>query len=363
MSFIEMKNVCKRYAGADKNSVTDFNLSIEKGEFIAFVGPSGCGKSTTLRMIAGFEEITSGDLYINGNHMNTVLPRDRGISMVFQNYALYPHMTVEKNISYGLKNMKVPKDEINRKVDWAIDVLGLSEYRYRKPKNLSGGQRQRVALGRAIVKNQELFLMDEPLSNLDAKLRVSMRAEISRLHRELGSTTIYVTHDQVEAMTMADRIVIMKDGIIQQVGKPMDLYEHPANKFVAGFIGSPQMNFYDVNVKGNTVVFSDGSSIDLPDSVMSHLAGKEGEFIGIRGEDIKVDAQNIDLYEKNKMVATVENVEIMGNENNIYFNFANTQTIARVSKYEISKPGDTIDFVFIPSRIHFFDKQTEKSLF
>lgn len=251
MSFIEMKNVCKRYAGAEKNSVTDFNLSIEKGEFIAFVGPSGCGKSTTLRMIAGFEEITSGDLYINGNRMNTVLPRDRGISMVFQNYALYPHMTVEKNISYGLKNMKVPKDEINRKVDWAIDVLGLSEYRYRKPKNLSGGQRQRVALGRAIVKNQELFLMDEPLSNLDAKLRVSMRTEISRLHRELGSTTIYVTHDQVEAMTMADRIVIMKDGIIQQVGKPMDLYEHPANKFVAGFIGSPQMNFYDVNVKGN----------------------------------------------------------------------------------------------------------------
>ena len=228
-----------------------------------------------------------------------VLPRDRGISMVFQNYALYPHMTVEKNISYGLKNMKVPKDEINRKVDWAIDVLGLSEYRYRKPKNLSGGQRQRVALGRAIVKNQELFLMDEPLSNLDAKLRVSMRTEISRLHRELGSTTIYVTHDQVEAMTMADRIVIMKDGIIQQVGKPMDLYEHPANKFVAGFIGSPQMNFYDVNVKGNTVVFSDGSSIDLPDSVVSHLAGKEGEFIiGIRGEDIKVDAQNIDLYKK-----------------------------------------------------------------
>lgn len=214
------------------------------------------------------------------------------------------------------------------------------------------------------MKNQELFLMDEPLSNLDAKLRVSMRAEISRLHRELGSTTIYVTHDQVEAMTMADRIVIMKDGIIQQVGKPMDLYEHPANKFVAGFIGSPQMNFYDVNVKGNTVVFSDGSSIDLPDSVMSHLAGKEGEFIiGIRGEDIKVDAQNMDLYKENKMFATVENVEIMGNENNLYFNFANTQTIARVSKYEISKPGDTIDFVFIPSRIHFFDKQTEKSLF
>ena len=196
MSFIEMKNICKKYAGADKNSVTDFSLSVEEGEFIAFVGPSGCGKSTTLRMIAGFEEITSGDFYIDGKRMNAVLPRDRGISMVFQNYALYPHMTVEKNISYGLKNMKVPAAEIKKKVDWAIDILGLSEYRYRKPKNLSGGQRQRVALGRAIVKDQKLFLMDEPLSNLDAKLRVSMRSEISKLHRQLGSTTIYVTHDQ-----------------------------------------------------------------------------------------------------------------------------------------------------------------------
>jgi multiple sugar transport system ATP-binding protein len=189
-----------------------------------------------------------------GKCVNEVAPADRGISMVFQNYALYPHMTVEKNISYGLKNMKVPADEIKKKVDWAIDILGLEEYRYRKPKNLSGGQRQRVALGRAIVKDQKVFLMDEPLSNLDAKLRVSMRNEISKLHRNLGSTTIYVTHDQVEAMTMADRIVIMKDGVIQQVGKPMDLYEHPVNKFVAGFIGSPQMNFYDVKVDGKKSV-------------------------------------------------------------------------------------------------------------
>lgn len=212
MSFVELKNVCKKYDNTDKNAVTDFNLQIEEKEFIAFVGPSGCGKSTTLRMIAGFEEITSGDLYIDGKRMNETAPKDRGISMVFQNYALYPHMTVEKNISYGLKNMKVPADEIKKKVDWAIDILGLEEYRYRKPKNLSGGQRQRVALGRAIVKNQKLFLMDEPLSNLDAKLRVSMRNEISKLHRNLGSTTIYVTHDQVEAMTMADRIVIMKAG-------------------------------------------------------------------------------------------------------------------------------------------------------
>lgn len=364
MSFIELKNVCKKYAGAEKNSVTDFNLSIEEGEFIAFVGPSGCGKSTTLRMIAGFEEITSGDFYIDGKRMNTVLPRDRGISMVFQNYALYPHMTVEKNISYGLKNMKVPAAEIKKKVDWAIDILGLSEYRYRKPKNLSGGQRQRVALGRAIVKDQKLFLMDEPLSNLDAKLRVSMRSEISKLHRELGSTTIYVTHDQVEAMTMADRIVIMKDGVIQQAGKPMELYEHPANKFVAGFIGSPQMNFYNVNVKGDTVTFENGNSIVIPDSVISKLAGRQGELIlGIRGEDIKLDPQNLDIYKNNKMSATVDSVEVMGNENNLYFNFGGTQSIARVSKYEISQPGDEIDFVFIPSRIHFFDKQTEESLF
>ena len=348
MSFIEMKNICKKYAGADKNSVTDFSLSVEEGEFIAFVGPSGCGKSTTLRMIAGFEEITSGDFYIDGKRMNAVLPRDRGISMVFQNYALYPHMTVEKNISYGLKNMKVPAAEIKKKVDWAIDILGLSEYRYRKPKNLSGGQRQRVALGRAIVKDQKLFLMDEPLSNLDAKLRVSMRSEISKLHRQLGSTTIYVTHDQVEAMTMADRIVIMKDGVIQQVGKPMDLYEHPANKFVAGFIGSPQMNFYEVKVAGNTMTFSDGSKMQLPESVVTSLNGRQGTLVlGIRGEDIKLDPQNLDLYKDNIMSATVDSVEVMGNENNLYFNFGGTASVARVSKYEISKPGDTIDFAFL----------------
>lgn len=364
MSFIEMKNICKKYAGADKNSVTDFNLNIEEKEFIAFVGPSGCGKSTTLRMIAGFEEITSGELKIGGRVMNETAPRDRGIAMVFQNYALYPHMTVEKNISYGLKNMKVPADEIKKKVDWAVKILGLEEYRKRKPKNLSGGQRQRVALGRAIVKNQKVFLMDEPLSNLDAKLRVSMRNEISKLHRELGSTTIYVTHDQVEAMTMADRIVIMKDGIVQQVGKPMELYEHPINKFVAGFIGSPQMNFYDVTVNGNTVQFADGSKITLPENTIAKLGGKkDGLILGIRGEDIKLDAQNLDLYKDSVQHAVVENTEVMGNENNLYFNFGGVNTVARVSKYEISQIGDRIDFVFSPARIHFFDKTTEESLF
>lgn len=360
MSFIELKHIDKQYAGADKKSVTDFNLEIEQGEFIAFVGPSGCGKSTTLRMIAGFEDITDGELFIDGRKMNEAAPRDRGIAMVFQNYALYPHMTVEKNISYGLKNMKVPAGEIKKKVDWAIQILGLEEYRYRKPKNLSGGQRQRVALGRAIVKNQKVFLMDEPLSNLDAKLRVSMRNEISKLHRELGSTTIYVTHDQVEAMTMADRIVIMKDGVIQQVGKPMELYEHPANKFVAGFIGSPQMNFYDVVLNGDTVTFQTGEKITVPASVISKLHGKQGEMIlGIRGEDIKLDEQNLSVYSKEKQQAVVENTEVMGNENNLYFTFGGSPSVARVSKYEISQIGDSIEFVFMPSRMHFFDKKTE----
>ena len=360
MSFIEFKHIGKKYAGAEHKSVDDFNLNIEEKEFIAFVGPSGCGKSTTLRMIAGFEEITEGDLYIDGKRVNETAPRDRGIAMVFQNYALYPHMTVEKNIGYGLKNMKMPADQIKKKVDWAIDILGLQEFRYRKPKNLSGGQRQRVALGRAIVKNQKVFLMDEPLSNLDAKLRVSMRTEISKLHREMGATTIYVTHDQVEAMTMADRIVIMKEGVIQQVGKPMELYDHPVNKFVAGFIGSPQMNFFDVTLKGNEVTFEDGNKLMLPETILKKLNGKEGEMtLGIRGEDLKMDAQNLELYKENKMKAVITDTEVMGNENNLYFQFGGCQAVARVSKYEISQVGDEIEFVFMPSKIRFFDKETE----
>ena len=359
MSFIEFKNVCKRYPGSDKDTVENLNLNIEEKEFIAFVGPSGCGKSTTLRMIAGFEEITGGELFIDGKKMNEVAPRDRGIAMVFQNYALYPHMTVEKNIGYGLKNMKMPADEIRKKVDWAIEMLGLEEYRYRKPKNLSGGQRQRVALGRAIVKNQKLFLMDEPLSNLDAKLRVSMRTEISKIHRELGATTIYVTHDQVEAMTMADRIVIMKEGVIQQVGRPMELYDHPVNQFVAGFIGSPQMNFFDVTVENDTVKFSDGNSITLSEGTAKKLKGRQGQMtLGIRGEDIKVDAQNMDINDGNRLHAVITDTEVMGNENNLYFSFGGAQAVARVSKYEISQIGDRIDFVFMPSKMHFFDKET-----
>lgn len=362
MSFIEFKNICKCYPGSDKNTVDNFNLEINQKEFIALVGPSGCGKSTTLRMIAGFEEISSGDLYIDGKRVNEIAPKDRGISMVFQNYALYPHMTVEKNIGYGLKNMKVPADEIKKKVDWAIDILGLEPYRTRKPKNLSGGQRQRVALGRAIVKNSQVFLMDEPLSNLDAKLRVSMRTEISKLHRTLGATTIYVTHDQVEAMTMADRIVIMKDGVVQQVGKPMELYEHPVNQFVAGFIGSPQMNFFSVTLKDNLVTFADGNTMTLPDSIAHRLTDKQGRLtLGIRGEDVKLDSQNLELQKNNIQHATINNTEVMGNENNLYFEFGGSQAVARVSKYEISQVGDDIEFVFVPSKIHFFDPDTGKS--
>ncbi len=360
MSFIEFKNITKKYKGNDKNSVTDFTLDVDKKEFIAFVGPSGCGKSTTLRMMAGFEEITSGDLYIDGKRINEVAPADRGISMVFQNYALYPHMTVEKNISYGLKNMKVPADEIKQKVDWAIDILGLEEYRKRKPKNLSGGQRQRVALGRAIVKDQKVFLMDEPLSNLDAKLRISMRNEISKLHRKLGSTTIYVTHDQVEAMTMADRIVIMKDGGVQQVGTPMDLYEHPVNKFVAGFIGAPQMNFYNVSVNGQTIVFEDGNSMEIPEVIAKKLAGRKRVIMGIRGEDIKFDPANLEVYAGNEQKAVINNTEIMGNENNLYFEFGGETTVARVTKYDVSQIGDDVTFVFMPHKLHFFDIETEE---
>lgn len=362
MAFIELKNINKRYKGNPKNSVSDFSLQIEEGEFIAFVGPSGCGKSTTLRMIAGFEDITGGELYIDGQKMNEVKPGDRGIAMVFQNYALYPHMSVEKNISYGLKNMKVPAKTIQEKTDWAIDILGLEEYRKRKPKNLSGGQRQRVALGRAIVKDSKLFLMDEPLSNLDAKLRVSMRNEISQLHKKLKNTTIYVTHDQVEAMTMADRIVLRKDGVIQQVGKPMELYEHPDNVFVAGFIGSPQMNFFFVDVKDGTLAFRDGMTYRLTEAQKEKLAGRDQVILGIRGEDIKFSELYTSQYPENIMTAQITNTEVMGNENNLYFDLAGQTTTARVDKYEICHEGDERHFVFVPEKMHFFDAATEQAI-
>ncbi|MDU6208434.1 MAG: sn-glycerol-3-phosphate ABC transporter ATP-binding protein UgpC [Clostridium perfringens] len=363
MGFIEFKNVEKQYKNATKKSVTDFNLSIDEKEFIVFVGPSGCGKSTTLRMLAGFEEITGGTISIDGNIVNNTPPRERGISMVFQNYALYPHMTVEDNIAFGLKNIKTPKDEIKKKVNWAIEILGLEEYRKRKPKNLSGGQRQRVALGRAIVRNQKVFLMDEPLSNLDAKLRVSMRNEISKLHRELGSTTIYVTHDQVEAMTMADRIVVMKDGIIQQIGTPMDLYDNPRNKFVGSFIGSPQMNFLNVEVKGNKAILENGSKITLPEGILKRMNNRQGKLcMGFRAEDIKLDNLNIGLFEDSIITSAIENTEIMGNENNLYFKIGNTTAVARVGKEDVKEIGEQFKFVINVNKVHFFDLDTEKNI-
>ena len=362
MSFVSLKNVNKQYKGNDKKSVTDFNLNIEKGEFIAFVGPSGCGKSTTLRMIAGFEDVTEGSIEIDGQVVNNLLPRDRGIAMVFQNYALYPHMTVEKNIAFGLKNIKTPKEEIDKKVDWAVDILGLEEYRKRKPKNLSGGQRQRVALGRAIVRNQKVFLMDEPLSNLDAKLRVSMRNEITKLHRELGATTIYVTHDQIEAMTMADRIVVMKDGVIQQIGSPIKLYDEPVNKFVAGFIGSPQMNFIEVHITDNIVEFKDGNKIHLSKGVRDRLQKSGKMILGIRGEDIKFDFLNMNLRKDDILHSTVTNVEVMGNENNIYFSLGDETVVARASKYDLKNIGEKIEFVIDTNRLHFFDVETGENI-
>lgn len=363
MGFIEFKNVEKQYKNATKKSVTDFNLSIDEKEFIVFVGPSGCVKSTTLRMLAGFEEITGGTISIDGNIVNNTPPRERGISMVFQNYALYPHMTVEDNIAFGLKNIKTPKDEIKKKVNWAIEILGLEEYRKRKPKNLSGGQRQRVALGRAIVRNQKVFLMDEPLSNLDAKLRVSMRNEISKLHRELGSTTIYVTHDQVEAMTMADRIVVMKDGIIQQIGTPMDLYDNPRNKFVGSFIGSPQMNFLNVEVKGNKAILENGSKITLPEGILKRMNNRQGKLcMGFRAEDIKLDNLNIGLFEDSIITSAIENTEIMGNENNLYFKIGNTTAVARVGKEDVKEIGEQFKFVINVNKVHFFDLDTEENI-
>ena len=359
MASLSLKGVQKIYPNGF-HAVKDFNLEIADKEFIIFVGPSGCGKSTTLRMIAGLEDISDGVFKIDGKVMNDVEPKDRDIAMVFQNYALYPHMTVYDNMAFGLKLRKVPKAEIDKKVREAARILDLDKLLDRKPKALSGGQRQRVAMGRAIVRNPKVFLMDEPLSNLDAKLRVQMRIEISKLHENLGATIIYVTHDQTEAMTLGTRIVVMKDGVVQQVDTPQNLYNTPCNLFVAGFIGSPQMNFFDVTLKGNEVTFEDGNKLMLPEAILKKLNGKEGEMtLGIRGEDLKMDAQNLELYKENKMKAVITDTEVMGNENNLYFQFGGCQAVARVSKYEISQVGDEIEFVFMPSKIHFFDKETE----
>lgn len=343
-------------------AVSDFNLHIKDKEFIVFVGPSGCGKSTTLRMIAGLEEISKGDLYIDGKRMNDVPPKDRDIAMVFQNYALYPHMTVFDNMAFGLKLRKVPKDVIKQKVEEAAKILGLTEYLDRKPKALSGGQRQRVALGRAIVRDAKVFLMDEPLSNLDAKLRVQMRAEIAKLHQRLNTTTIYVTHDQTEAMTMATRIVVMKDGVIQQVGTPKEVYDKPENVFVGGFIGSPAMNFFEGKIADGYVVLGD-LKLEIPEGKMKVLreqgyVGKDVIF-GIRPEDIHDEQIFIESFPNATVDVNVEVAELTGAELMIYSTINGKDFVARVDARSELKPGQKVKLALDMNKCHFFDAETE----
>ena len=365
MASLQLKNIKKTY-GNGITAVNDFNLDIEDQEFVIFVGPSGCGKSTTLRMIAGLEEISDGELYIGDKLMNDVAPKDRDIAMVFQSYALYPHMTVYDNMAFGLKLRKVPKDEIDKMVKEAAKILDLTPLLERKPKALSGGQRQRVAMGRAIVRNPKVFLMDEPLSNLDAKLRVQMRIEIAKLHQRLGTTIIYVTHDQTEAMTLGTRIVVMKDGVVQQVDTPQNLYEKPQNLFVAGFMGSPQMNFLDavVEVSGDTASLNvAGGSIPLPSSKSKKLidggyAGKTVTF-GVRPEDVYDSPSFVDSA-KCVFESTIKVYELLGAEVYLYFDLAEFPITARVDSRTTARPGDTVKFAFDVEKIHVFDKETEQ---
>jgi len=367
MASVELKNVFKRFDG-NVVAVNDFSMDIEDKEFIILVGPSGCGKTTTLRMIAGLEEITEGEIYIDGRLVNDVQPKDRDIAMVFQNYALYPHMTVFDNMAFGLKLRKTPKDEIKRRVNEAANILDIGHLLDRKPKALSGGQRQRVALGRAIVREPKVFLMDEPLSNLDAKLRVQMRIEISKLHQNLQTTIIYVTHDQTEALTMGTRIVVMKDGIIQQIDTPLALYDSPSNVFVAGFIGSPQMNFIDVTVeKGKdgvvNLVFPDNSLVLPADKAKKveelGYIGKEVVF-GIRPENIHDEEQYIEQMPGSLLEATVDVIEMLGSETLLFMRVGDINLTARVNPRIQVKVGDVIKIALDTSKAHLFDKETEQ---
>ncbi|MBT2583912.1 sn-glycerol-3-phosphate ABC transporter ATP-binding protein UgpC [Planococcus sp. ISL-109] len=361
MSSLTLKNVKKVY---DKGvvSVQDFNLEIRDKEFLVLVGPSGCGKSTTLRMIAGLEEITEGDLYIGDKRVNDVSPKDRGIAMVFQNYALYPHMNVYDNMAFSLKLSKMKKADIKTRVENAANILGLEEFLTRKPKALSGGQRQRVALGRAIVRDAKVFLMDEPLSNLDAKLRVQMRTEIQKLHRRLQTTTVYVTHDQTEAMTMATRLVVMKDGFIQQVGSPKEVYDEPDNIFVGGFIGSPAMNFLNGRLEGNQFIMGEVSVL-VPEGKLKMLRAQDYDgkevVLGIRPEDIHDEPVFIDHSPHTKIRADIEVAELMGAEIVLYSAVDNQNFVARVDARFSVQAGETIDMAFDMNKVHFFDKDSE----
>lgn len=369
MADIKLVNVNKIYSNG-VHAVTDFNLEIHDKEFVVFVGPSGCGKSTTLRMIAGLEDITSGELYIDGKLMNKVHPRDRDIAMVFQNYALYPYMSVYDNMAFGLKLRKVPKGEIRQKVEAAADILGLKEYLNSKPGELSGGQRQRVALGRAIVRNPKVFLLDEPLSNLDAKMRATMRTEIIRIHQKLQTTFVYVTHDQVEAMTMGQRIVVMKDGHIQQVDTPDNLYTYPVNKFVAGFIGTPQMNFIDGMFEledGKTSFTFSRYKIPLSKKIVDRLKisdyNKRQVTIGVRPEDIVADPY-VESNDRDKMSGLIKVYEKLGNETLVYLDVVglNNELVSRSGPRFGGAIEDKISFHFNSDFIQVFDYDTGESL-
>ena len=368
MSSLSLRGIQKVYPNGFE-AVKDFNLEIEDKEFIIFVGPSGCGKSTTLRMIAGLEEISGGELYIDDKLVNDVEPKDRDIAMVFQNYALYPHMTVYDNMAFGLKLRKVPKKEIDKMVREAAKILDLEPLLDRKPKALSGGQRQRVAMGRAIVRHPKVFLMDEPLSNLDAKLRGQMRIEISKLHQRLGTTIIYVTHDQTEAMTLGTRIVVMSAGVIQQVDTPQKLYDSPNNLFVAGFIGAPQMNCLDAvcEVKAGKVSLNLGpASIELPDAKAKKLidGGYEGKkvVLGIRPEDVHDEAEFIEKSPNTVIESTIRVYEMLGAEVYLYFDYEGASVTARVNPKTEARTGDTVKFALDADRIHVFDKETELAI-
>ena len=364
MAKVELKGICKVYEG-NVRAVENADITVEDKEFCVFVGPSGCGKSTTLRMVAGLEDISEGELLIDGELMNDVPPKDRNIAMVFQNYALYPHMTVYDNMAFGLKIKKVPKDEIEKRVREAAKILDIEKFLTRKPKALSGGQRQRVAVGRAIVRNPKVFLFDEPLSNLDAKLRVQMRAEISGLHHRLNATMIYVTHDQVEAMTMADKIVVMKDGRVQQIGSPLYLYNHPGNKFVAGFIGSPPMNFLTVKVmeKDGAIILAEAGTFSVKPApehagYLKNYLDKE-IFLGIRPEDMLFREQ---AAPENNMPLKVEVVEPLGADTTLWLTTGGQPLVARTEPTYAFKMGDMVNFTPRMEKARYFDRETELSI-
>ncbi len=366
MAGVRLSNVSKVYEGG-VTAAREVNIDVEDREFVVLVGPSGCGKTTVLRMIAGLEEITSGELYIDDKLVNDVPPKDRDIAMVFQNYALYPHMTVYDNMAFGLKLRKYSKSEIESRVVEAAGILGIKEYLGRKPKALSGGQRQRVALGRAIVRKPKVFLFDEPLSNLDAKMRVQMRAEISKLHKRLNATMIYVTHDQVEGMTMGDRIVVMKDGVVQQVGTPLELYNNPKNKFVAGFIGTPAMNFFEgkLEKKGRFYFQEDGGEIrvEVPERLEKALSPSVGRniYMGVRPEHIILDREKRGELDSTRRLK-VELSEPMGNEVFLYFQSRTNPIVARVTAAINPSVGSEIDMYFDTSKARFFSSEDESAL-